>query len=149
MPRNSVLLDPFCGSGTIVYEGARFGLKTVGVDANPVAVLLSKGKMTKPTEYSEVKEEIDNLILNTKKISDFKKLPKYASKIFHTDSLQEIFKASTLINKMSDYVKAICLTARGCNHYKWTSSTVGKNIEPKRYISFYEKWRTNYFCCRR
>lgn len=46
---------------------------------------------------------------------------------------------------MSDYVKAcflgtIALTARGCNDYKWTSSTVGKNIEPKRYISFYKKF---------
>ena len=45
---------------------------------------------------------------------------------------------------MSDYVKAcylgtIALTARGCNDYKWTSSTVGKNIDPKRYIPFYEK----------
>jgi hypothetical protein len=45
---------------------------------------------------------------------------------------------------MSDYVKAcflgsICLTARGCNHYLWTSSTVGKDITPKRYINFYEK----------
>jgi hypothetical protein len=33
------------------------------------------------------------------------------------------------------------LTARGCNDYKWTSSTVGKNMEVKRYIPFYEKLR--------
>lgn len=51
---------------------------------------------------------------------------------------------SVFYDEMSDYVKAcflgaIALTARGCNNYKWTSSTVGKNIEPKRYIPFYEK----------
>ena len=31
MPKESVLLDPFCGSGTIIYEGAKYGLKTIGV----------------------------------------------------------------------------------------------------------------------
>ena len=55
-------------------------------------------------------------------------------------------RMSVFYEEMSDYVKAcflgtIALTARGCNHYKWTSSTVGKNIEPKRYIPFYDKLR--------
>jgi methylase of polypeptide subunit release factors len=145
MPKESVLLDPFCGSGTIVYEGTRFGLHTIGVDANPIAVLLSKGKINIPQKYLEVKEEVIALVAEADKIEGFKKFPEYSNSLFHKDSLNEILKVSSLIDKMSDYVKAcflgtICLTARGCNQYKWTSSTVGKNIEPKRYIPFYEKW---------
>jgi len=145
MPKNSVLLDPFCGSGTIVYEGAKLGLKTIGIDANPIAVFLSKGKINIPQNYSEVKEEVAKFIEKAKRTSDYKKFPKYASNLFHKDSLNEILKVSNTINEMSDYVRAcflgtICLTARGCNQYKWTSSTVGKNIEPKRYIPFFEKW---------
>jgi len=145
MPKDSVLLDPFCGSGTIVYEGAKFGLQTIGVDINPIAVLLSKGKVNIPKNYSEVKNEVIKLVETAREMPDFESFPEYASSLFHKDSLNEILKVSTLINEMSDYVKAcflgtICLTARGCNHYKWTSSTVGKNIEPKRYIPFYEKW---------
>jgi Mor family transcriptional regulator len=55
---------------------------------------------------------------------------------------------------MSPYVKAcfagtICLAARGCNWYKWTSSTVGKDVEPKQYIDFHAKFlakiRKHYF----
>jgi 16S rRNA G966 N2-methylase RsmD len=145
MPKDSVLLDPFCGSGTIVYEGAKLGLKTIGIDANPIAVLLSKGKVNIPHNYSDVKNEVMQFIEKAKKIPDLKKIPEYAARLFHKNSLNEILKVSTIIDEMSDYVKAcflgtICLTARGCNQYKWTSSTVGKNIEPKRYIPFYEKW---------
>lgn len=32
MHRGSRVLDPFCGSGTIVYEGLNYGLHTVGID---------------------------------------------------------------------------------------------------------------------
>lgn len=38
IPKGSVVLDPFCGSGTIVYEGLKYGHKTIGTDLNPIAV---------------------------------------------------------------------------------------------------------------
>lgn len=40
LPMGSVVLDPFCGSGTIVYEGLKFGLNTIGVDANPTGWII-------------------------------------------------------------------------------------------------------------
>lgn len=40
------LLDPFAGSGTILVEGMLQGLDIVGVDVNPLAVLLCKAKTT-------------------------------------------------------------------------------------------------------
>lgn len=39
-----MLLDPFCGSGTTLVEGCYAGLGTVGVDANPLAVLMARAK---------------------------------------------------------------------------------------------------------
>ena len=146
MPANSILLDPFCGSGTIVYEGSKFSLHSIGVDANPVAFLLSKGKINIPENYFDIQGEISEIIDKASKIKDFKLFPDYSATLFHKNSLNEILKVSTMFEIMSDYVKAcflgtICLAARGCNQYKWTSSTVGKNIEPKRYIPFYEKWQ--------
>lgn len=38
------LLDPFCGSGTVLVEGRYAGLETVGVDANPLAVSIARAK---------------------------------------------------------------------------------------------------------
>jgi SAM-dependent methyltransferase len=39
-----VVLDPFCGSGTVLVEGALCGRQAIGVDVNPLSVLLSRVK---------------------------------------------------------------------------------------------------------
>lgn len=38
---NSVIFDPFLGSGTVLYEAARFGMEAHGTDINPAALTLS------------------------------------------------------------------------------------------------------------
>lgn len=144
MPRGSVVLDPFCGSGTIVYEGLKFGHHTLGIDANPIAILLSNGKIHIPESFDIIKEEVEAFIQKSEKEENIPQCPEYSASLFEPNSLNEIMKMSSYFSEMSDYLKAcfvgtIALTARGCNQYKWTSSTVGKNIEPKRYICFYDK----------
>jgi len=145
MPLNSTLLDPFCGSGTIVYEGLKHGLNVIGVDLNPIAVILAKGKSNVPLKIEETMIEVKAIIENAKSLQIFNDMNNSAFKHFEKNTANEISRVATFFNTMSDYVKAcflgsICLTARGCNHYKWTSSTVGKDINPKRYIDFYEKF---------
>jgi hypothetical protein len=39
------LLDPFCGSSTVLESAAKIGIKTCGFDINPFAVLLSSVKL--------------------------------------------------------------------------------------------------------
>ncbi len=39
--RGERVLDPFCGSGTVLVEARRLGREAVGVDANPLAVRLA------------------------------------------------------------------------------------------------------------
>ena len=41
---NTILMDPFCGSGTSLAEGQRRGIETLGVDLNPVACLIARVK---------------------------------------------------------------------------------------------------------
>ena len=46
-PKAGVFLDPFCGSGTSIFEAVRLGKKSIGFDLNPlssfiVEVLTSK-----------------------------------------------------------------------------------------------------------
>lgn len=144
MPKGCTVLDPFCGSGTIVYEGLKYGLHTIGIDANPIAVTLSNGKIHIPSSFVEVESEVNDLIQKAETVDSVPKATEYPTILFHENTLNEIMRMSVFYEGMSDYVKAcylgaIALTARGCNNYKWTSSTVGKNIEPKRYIPFYEK----------
>jgi SAM-dependent methyltransferase len=42
-----VILDPFCGSGTTLYEAARHGWPhVIGFDSNPIATLITRVKLT-------------------------------------------------------------------------------------------------------
>lgn len=46
----NVVLDPFCGSGTTLLEACIAGRKSIGIDSNPVATLISRAKTTALTE---------------------------------------------------------------------------------------------------
>lgn len=40
--QDTVVLDPFCGSGTVLYEAGLINLQAIGIELNPAAYLLSK-----------------------------------------------------------------------------------------------------------
>lgn len=44
VPRDSLMVDPFCGSGTTLVEARAAGLRAVGTDLNPLAVLVARAK---------------------------------------------------------------------------------------------------------
>jgi site-specific DNA-methyltransferase (cytosine-N4-specific) len=46
---NTVIFDPFCGSGTTLLEAQRAGIPSIGVDLNPIACLISRVK-TQPLD---------------------------------------------------------------------------------------------------
>lgn len=50
---DSAVFDPFCGCGTTLVEAVAVGLPALGVDLNPLAVLISKVKTTRLREPVE------------------------------------------------------------------------------------------------
>src|SRR6202166_1303204 len=44
--------DPFCGGGSIPLEAQRLGLRAIGSDLNPVAVLISKATVEIPPKFA-------------------------------------------------------------------------------------------------
>lgn len=145
LPKPGVLLDPFCGSGTILYEAARFGLDSVGVDNNPIAIQIAKAKMSN----FDIDDSITKIkaIVKKKDLLKVKDMPKEASKYFHKDTEREIMYMLNYYNDFNDYEKAvflgtICLVARACNNYRWSSTQIGKISQEKRYINFTYKFIT-------
>ncbi len=147
LPKDGTILDPFCGSGTIIYEAQKHGLNAIGIDNNPLAVDLSKAKTYRTDDIKEIIGKCKDIISRAKLTHERKKyklMPESPAGSFHMDTANEIMSVYAYYDEMDDFLKgvfygAIALAARGCNDYMWTSSTVGKNIEPKRYINFYDK----------
>jgi len=59
-PRD-VILDPFCGSGTVLLEAILSGRNAFGADSNPIAQLISKVK-TEPLPERSLKNAINRLM---------------------------------------------------------------------------------------
>ena len=75
------LLDPFAGSGTILVEGMLKGLNIVGIDVNPLAILLCKVKTTvlNPTLLNEKAERLTDWISSHEEVNlhDFNGINKW------------------------------------------------------------------------
>lgn len=54
----NVVLDPFCGSGTTLLEACVAGRKSIGIDSNPIATLISSAKTTALTN-DELEKVLD------------------------------------------------------------------------------------------
>ena len=67
-----LVVDAFCGCGTTILESLIHGRKGIGVDINPVAVLISKAKTTpiEPERLNKAKEKLFDLIENNEEIKD-------------------------------------------------------------------------------
>ncbi len=66
-PKSGIVLDPFCGTGTVLLETIKVGLNAYGFDANPVARLISKVKTT-PIDVQEAKNLLSSIIKNRSNI---------------------------------------------------------------------------------
>lgn len=61
LPRNSLVLDPMAGSGTVVRHALALGHRAIGFDMDPLAVLMSR-VWTSPIDAGIVGKELDCLI---------------------------------------------------------------------------------------
>ena len=55
-PTDGIVLDPFCGTGTVLLEAALSGRRAWGADANPLAILISRVKTTYIPKEALLKE---------------------------------------------------------------------------------------------
>ncbi len=140
LPSTGRLLDPFCGSGTIVYESQRWGLDTIGIDNNPLAVVLSEAK-TQSFNGTETLNLLSRIIDDASSMKTSPDMPEFARQYFHESTARQIMKVRTFYDEMTPYLKAaffgaIALTARACNHYRWSSNSIGKLSTQHRQIDF-------------
>jgi DNA modification methylase len=143
LPHDKVLLDPFCGSGTIVYEAAKRLRYAIGMDNNPIAIQIAKGKISQfspDASMFRLRRIIEKIDLSSRCST-----PSKAERYFHPDTANEIMLLKQHYDEFNDFEKAvflgtICLVARECNHYRWSSTQIGKLSDNKRYVNFFDRF---------
>lgn len=60
----AVVLDPFCGSGSVLLEAFIKGYDSYGIDINPLSLLISKVKTT-PLNYKLLQNELEKILRKT------------------------------------------------------------------------------------
>lgn len=55
LPRDAVVLDPWNGSGTTTYAASGLGLSSIGIDLNPVMIIVSRARLLPPSEADHLR----------------------------------------------------------------------------------------------
>lgn len=52
---DAVILDPWNGSGTTTYAASQLGLKSLGIDLNPVMIIVARARLLPPSEADHLR----------------------------------------------------------------------------------------------
>jgi hypothetical protein len=87
-----VVLDPFCGRGTLPFQALLMGRQSIGCDTNPVAYCVSRAKTNAPP-FSRVLKRVDELENNyrpSRVRSEVEELPPFFRYAFHAATLHQV-----------------------------------------------------------
>lgn len=109
---NSVVYDPFCGSGTVPLEAWAYGNKCFATDLNDYAITLTKGKLTPYRSLDEALERLDRINACFNKDTSHKEsivVPEWVSCFFHPKTLSEVLKWTSYLKKHKEWFLLSCL----------------------------------------
>jgi tRNA1(Val) A37 N6-methylase TrmN6 len=133
--KNELVFEPFSGVGTIPFELAQKGVKTVSLDINPVAYYVTYAKLRKNrtedifNQLSELGDFIKNYNVSEK---DLRYADKYIKRFYHKRTLKEILAAIKFFegkNEKYAFLKA-CLLHILHGNRPYALSRISHNITP-------------------
>ena len=95
---NSVGLDPFCGSGTLLYEAALNDRYSIGLDLNPLAVMIANAKLLSLNisglELERIRERICSVTMDSKRSEHVlnENYNKYLGEWFPKKTLEDLLR---------------------------------------------------------
>ena len=125
-----LVLDPFCGRGTLPFQALLMGRGAVGCDTNPVAYCVARAKTNAPP-LSRVINRIDELATRykpTRYLEDSRKLPPFFQLAYHSTTLRQvIYLREQLKHEKSAADCMIAALALGSLH--------GETLRSERFLS--------------
>jgi len=114
--QNDVILDPFCGVGTVVLEADLLGREAIGNDLNPYAYIISKSKFDRNSLKDE-EDYLKKIKLNTKKV-DLSVVPPWVKEYYHQQTLREILNLRDHLIRDNRFFLLGCLLGIAHGHRK-------------------------------
>jgi DNA modification methylase len=104
--KGDIVLDPFCGRGTTVFEANIRGRIGIGVDVSPLAIHISKAKMKKVT-YNEIKMRLEEIDFSKEYMQGYEKF----KDIYHKKTYSQIISLKKQLkdNPVDNLIKTIIL----------------------------------------
>ncbi|MFX1251303.1 MAG: DNA methyltransferase [Promethearchaeota archaeon] len=118
-----LVLDPFCGSGTSCLEALFLGREAIGVDLNPLAILISKVKTTPLNKHArlrcreilkEIEQKCQETFNNKKTINQIEERPdiktlglpkiRLPNRLISTKFTQQMIRILTIIKNGIDTI---------------------------------------------
>ncbi len=113
--KGDIILDPFCGIGTIVTEAAIMGYKSIGVDLNPYAICISRAKRDNKRHIHELIDYIEKLEIDTSSI-DTGRIPEWVRNYYNQETLKEILYTIEVLQKDKQDFLLGCLVGISQGH---------------------------------
>lgn len=105
-----VVLDCFCGSGTIPLECVARGRSVIAADANPYAVALTRAKLESPATLRSALERLDRRLADaSRRIVSIDNIPDWVKRFFHPETLVETLAFADECIEQDDQFLLACL----------------------------------------
>ena len=105
--KEDVILDPFCGVGTVLLEADFLGRKSIGVDLSPYAFCISQAKFNR-VHIDKHFKWLDNISLDLSSVN-LNSCSPFMRQFYHYKTLKEILVVLELIKKEKKYFLLGCL----------------------------------------
>lgn len=99
--KNSIVIDPFCGSGTTLVESMLKGFDSYGIDIDPLARLITKVKTT-PIPESKLQDVIIKVVQDIGKQKEGKFLPE-TKNLYHWFTQEAVRKLSVIRDTIDSF----------------------------------------------
>lgn len=109
-----IILDPFCGIGTIPLEADLLHRKAIGIDLNPYAYYISKAKFDRHPLQEHLKF-LNNLKLDINKVN-VDKIPQFVKEYYHPQTLKELFALKEILLTEERFFLLGCLLGISHGH---------------------------------
>lgn len=103
---DDIILDPFCGTGTVLLEASIANRNAIGIDVNPLAALISKTKTTKVDildvkyELAKIKEEF-KIYQKSKRKYNIPKISNIAS-WYSPKNIRKLSKIKDIVSNINE-----------------------------------------------